>query len=610
MQATAARGYRDWFLLVLAIVPPLLVLPNLDASILWQDEAETALLARSIALHGYPLADAGPNVITDQPGRIDLNDAGIWIWTPWLQNYFVAGSFLLLGESTWSARLPFALAGWAVFVLSYAVFLSLSGDRALSRLAVTVLMLSVPFLLHARQGRYYMLLALFNLLYVWGYHRLVRGQRGSIPLFSAAGVFLYYSFFPQLFASTAAVFAHLLLWHRHRPALLRFGWCCAWIALFTLPFFVFTGSWSRDYEGEGYGAESLARYIATLRAYTAQIHAYCWPFVLTVPLAWLGVGPGGNRLPAATLLTVGMAALFWSLCSSATPLSFGVFAVVVAIGVGAAISWMTRERAMSGGDEWGLVALVLLATVAVGAAFCPFPFFRYLIGVFPFFALVTAWTVLRLSRRRWWALLALAGMVIVTDALHYLPLHKSTMWVMPRTPKPGMALLDTRYGHAHTNGVTIAVLLKDGRGAGEVEIPLLNLHRELTADYRGPTESVIQHLGAHARPGDTIAVGYEHFPFMFYTDLRVYQDHQTEGLAELPDWLFVHSLEPPKWSEPIRRALASGRYVRQPVDAYEIPWDNVPEPYWHRFETPRAGKKVELFRLSEPTRSDSRPRTD
>ena len=97
---------RDPFWILLILLPPLLLLPNLGDSLLWQDEAETALLGRAVAIHGIPRAHDGRQVITDQPG-VDVNEDGVWIWSSWRQHYLVAASFRPLGEATTSARLPF-----------------------------------------------------------------------------------------------------------------------------------------------------------------------------------------------------------------------------------------------------------------------------------------------------------------------------------------------------------------------------------------------------------------------------------------------------------------------------------------------------------------------
>ncbi len=186
-----------WFLAVLVVVPPFLLFPRLGQVCLWQDEAETALLGKAILLHGYPLAADGETLISDQPGRVDSNPAGIWIWTPWLQHYVAALSFAIFGLTTWAARLPFALLGWAVLFIAYVALNDVTGNLRFSRYAVALLALSVPFLLHARQCRYYMLLALFSVVYAWGYLRLARLARGGAALFIVGGIGLCHSFPPN-----------------------------------------------------------------------------------------------------------------------------------------------------------------------------------------------------------------------------------------------------------------------------------------------------------------------------------------------------------------------------------------------------------------------------
>jgi hypothetical protein len=186
----------DWFWLILIIVPPLLLFPRLGQIYLWQDEAETALLGQAILEHGYPLAVGGKQLISDQSGQTDVNATGVWIWTPWLHSYVTALSFAVFGATTWAARLPFALIGWAVLLLNYALLKDITRNRQLSRHAAILLVASVPFLLHARQCRYYMLFVLFTMLHAWGYARLIRQARGGVALFIAGGIGLYYSFFP------------------------------------------------------------------------------------------------------------------------------------------------------------------------------------------------------------------------------------------------------------------------------------------------------------------------------------------------------------------------------------------------------------------------------
>ena len=90
---------------------------NLDGRLLWGDEAETALLAKNVLRFGIPKTVDGVNHITELGNFRDENTGHIWTWTPWLQEYVTAASYLVLGETTWSSRAPFAAIAWLSIVL-------------------------------------------------------------------------------------------------------------------------------------------------------------------------------------------------------------------------------------------------------------------------------------------------------------------------------------------------------------------------------------------------------------------------------------------------------------------------------------------------------------
>ena len=57
------RAGRDPILLAITILAALLLLGRLGDRVLWQDEAETGLLAKSILRSGLPIASDGKNVV-------------------------------------------------------------------------------------------------------------------------------------------------------------------------------------------------------------------------------------------------------------------------------------------------------------------------------------------------------------------------------------------------------------------------------------------------------------------------------------------------------------------------------------------------------------------
>jgi len=146
-----ASRRRDWLIGLLLAAAAVLLLSNLDNGYLWQDEAETALVARNTLTFGYPRGTDGRNAIDIAPFGYGPGDA--WIYNPWLPFYLLAGVFALAGQSTWSARLPFALLGWLSVFLTWRLVRRATPDRWVQRLTVALLTCSVPFLLHMRLCR-------------------------------------------------------------------------------------------------------------------------------------------------------------------------------------------------------------------------------------------------------------------------------------------------------------------------------------------------------------------------------------------------------------------------------------------------------------------------
>src|SRR5438445_10718984 len=94
----------------LLILAAALILPNLEDHYLWDDEAETALLAKNILRFGVPVAWDGASLISQECGS-DYDANYLWLQTPWLPIYLTAASLSVFGASAFAARLPFALLG-------------------------------------------------------------------------------------------------------------------------------------------------------------------------------------------------------------------------------------------------------------------------------------------------------------------------------------------------------------------------------------------------------------------------------------------------------------------------------------------------------------------
>ena len=163
---------------------------ELGSGVLWGDEADTAVFARSILQTGVPHAwDGATFTDSDQGKRLTPNL--VMVGTPWLPFYLTAASFALLGESVLAARLPFALAGLASVALLYLWIWRATSDRRVSFVASVLLVMSVQFLLYARECRHYALNVLLSLALLLAFQRLRERPRGLA--FVAASVALFHT---------------------------------------------------------------------------------------------------------------------------------------------------------------------------------------------------------------------------------------------------------------------------------------------------------------------------------------------------------------------------------------------------------------------------------
>ena len=203
--------------MLILLMAAFLFLFQLDHRPFWQDEAETACLARNVLKYGVPKAFDGVNLISQEEGR-EFGADYIWRWSPWLQIYLVAGVIWLGGLNTGAARLPFAMAGLTCVGLVYLLIRRRFGDRTWANLAAAWLATSVVFILFSRECRCYGVGALLALLGLFAFRSHWQSRLAPAALLVASFALLFYANY-LLFFSYAASFllAAILLYRREMP---------------------------------------------------------------------------------------------------------------------------------------------------------------------------------------------------------------------------------------------------------------------------------------------------------------------------------------------------------------------------------------------------------
>ena len=211
---------------------------NLGGPTLWQDEAQSALISRTVLQTGLPRGTDGLNFFSQEQGA-EYANGYLWRWHTWLPFYMVAGAFQTFGESAWSARLPGAVLGWLTILLVYRVAWEMWRDRRTALAAAGILSIHVGMILLSRQCRYYSALSFFTVVSLWGYWRILHGGAYGRVLLITGMTALFHTHYVYTVICGAAFLSHTVCCSRGRlrPVLISAAWvvglCLPWVIWFS-----------------------------------------------------------------------------------------------------------------------------------------------------------------------------------------------------------------------------------------------------------------------------------------------------------------------------------------------------------------------------------------
>jgi hypothetical protein len=530
----------------LAALGAFLLFWNLGRPALWQDEAETALRAQSILETGLPRTTLRGVTVTAQPSlaAYEGNAAGVWTWNTWLPAYLVAGSFAVFGVTPFASRLPFALAGLLTLALWWRLC-SEEADAAQANAAAALLALSPAFILFCRQSRYYALVALGTTALIFSWRRLLAGRSYGAAAVAGALNFLLHASFAFFIIGGAAVALDAALRLKEVSRENRFAYALALTAALAAPAAWYFRVWDRP-GNHLYGIFESAEFLKTF---------LLWLAAFSVPLTLFAADSLRRPLRAALgcALLVGLAAE-------------GTASRVCAVGVLASLCFFaTREGAPSG--ALGLRRLCLLLIVST-LAFLSFgaaePYGRYLTGILPAAAFLTAGTLVRLSRGRGAAAAMLVLLCSATNVFQILPLKAATLLGAPRAPAE-----------------TVSGMMRWRLREVGFRSDLWRAAREIVRGPQGYIEPAAAAMKAGG--GATFFSDADALSLQFATGLRSMLPD--EFTSKEPDWILMSPWLrlSPEVNARISSLVASGRYSRIEASAPALLWQNNPDPLFRVF---------------------------
>lgn len=530
---------------MLFVLVPLLVSPlyfwGLGDTYMWQDEAHTALLARHTLQYGLPYVGAGSESASALSGD-DANSAGIFLHIPPLQAYVCAASFAVFGESSFSARFPFALCGWlCVLILPWACGRSV--DRASALWVQLILGLHVPFLLHVRQCRYYALAALLALASLGAGFRWLQSPRSG-------------RFLPALAALCMSLLALTF----------EFAWAAAAGTL-----------------GLAIAVDCLRRGVRSVRMHYPMMTALAISAGVEAIWVWIAFGAPSRRPGPGSNTNPGFPDFPWYylgfINGYVVPLLW-CLALAAALALVYAAARITRRQGLL--ERFSLAAPSLgIASYYAAFAFllcltCTYTrnhFPRYIVAAFPP-AVVAAVLLHRgslqvIGQQRGAMALFVVFMLVMASGMWTFRLGQTTpVW-------PWEPWLEQK---------TRAIWSR------RTDVHLLSYLHELRHPPRGPVAFMVEYLNRVAQPADIVVAEYSEKPLKFYTNLKVYGGETGEYPDSPPQWIWRRPFlrhwrevdETIQWIEQLHRRYAYEELLLGGV--IDSQWENRPHPEWHVFD--------------------------
>jgi hypothetical protein len=499
---------------------------NLGARYLWQDEANTALLAQRMMSYGRPLAYDGYNFIsrdyydpeeaqklpTDDPAEAvkyavrqgDFKADTTWI-EPWGQFVVAGASIALFGHDTVPARLPFALAGALTAALLYAVVRRRLASPVAALAAVALVLGNSFWVMHMRQCRYYALSSLFLLVTLEAYLRWREGRRWGGPVFILSAWMWFQMDYGSVWPVLGILGLHAVITRPRRlgETVLVFAGFCA----VTAPFCIF-------YELAGRTKHMAIQWSSSLWTLVSEVNQFQLPLAIIPVVLWLLWVNRKDRSNTQSLPLVGLS-----------------LAIVLVLPI-----WMAIAGSV--------------------------PFYRYIVPLTTLSAIVAAYGIV--------------------EAARLLPRAKDVRWLVPSAVTAATLIFLITNLPSWPGGLVFPEEYRLEYYLSSVVRPEIGLLiGDLTeGGEEDPNRATVEFLRQRLRPGDEILCNYEDKPLMFYLPNRVRGGISCFRVTDEGNVRFAVYRRNVDFCHTsiYLRVLLKSQWRAYVMSAPDIPWGNSPDP--------------------------------
>lgn len=137
---------------------------------------------------------------------------GVFIYRTWVPYYLQAVSLYFLGNNTFAARLPFAIAGFISILCLYHLANRLTRDKSVAVFAATFLATCVPALLYFRTSRYVAIPILLTPILLSFYIKIFEKKNWNPIPFTFTSIVFFHTMYVEFAGLILGMLIHLFIY--------------------------------------------------------------------------------------------------------------------------------------------------------------------------------------------------------------------------------------------------------------------------------------------------------------------------------------------------------------------------------------------------------------
>jgi len=514
----------------------LLIFTGLDDSVLQVDEGGDTFISTTILKHGFPMHSDGLNKTMLFADIFD----GVFIYRTWMPYYLQSISLYFLGNSTFAARLPFAIAGLASIFCLYYFVIRLTKKKTIAIFSATLLATCVPALLYFRTSRYIAIPILLTPLLLLFYISIFEKKKWNPVPFTITAIILFHTMYVEFAGLLMGMLTHLFCYRKEiEPINLRkIKFPVAVTAMLCLPWLSFIPALSKRIAAfyastSPFIDTSYLGYFKHFLGFLFQINNYLFPLIL-IPFLLLGLLNKFSR-----------------------PVSLLVFSV-----------------------------FFILLTASLHSI----PLLQYIAACIPILFVLLAWLVFHLFNDSILKQYIFLGLLVFSNLIHVGPLIPVKQILQTQKPEVQHNL----YLHGIHETFMREIQFKS---------IFFQYWLELANPYQGPLDKIVKFFETHGKKGESCYIDNELESLIFYTGFKMIHNNEL-SMKSKPDWVVLRGdqwdIHSTKTMSPLKAKLKSilenNDYEKIILNAPVKRVNNSYEVQIHLFQSPTSTDKVSIFR--------------